>query len=107
MLSSIRSAGGREDGTAEFTNHISTYKEGVGRDGSPEGFDSNGGTAEFTNDISTDKEDVGRDEWPEDFDSNGTDGSPSGAGATSDALSGTAASTPTIWQLEGAAARAP
>ena len=36
-------------GTAEFTNHISTYKEGVGRDGSPEGFDSIRGTAEFTN----------------------------------------------------------
>ena len=32
--------------------HISTYKEGVGRDGSPEGFDSIGGTAEFTNHIS-------------------------------------------------------
>ena len=40
-------------GTAEFTNHISTYKEGVGRDGSPEGFDSNGGTVEFANHIST------------------------------------------------------
>ena len=30
-------------GTAEFTNHSSTNKEGVARDGSPEGFDSNGG----------------------------------------------------------------
>ena len=29
-------------GTAEFTNHISIYKEGVGRYGSPEGFDSIG-----------------------------------------------------------------
>ena len=66
-----------------------------------------GGTAEFTNDISTDKERVGRDESPKDFDSNETDGSPSGAGAVSAALSGTAASTPTIWQLEGAAAPAP
>ena len=47
---------------------ISTNKEGVGRDGSPEGFDSIGGTAEVTNHISTYKQGVGRDGSPEGFD---------------------------------------
>ena len=58
-------------GTAEFTNHTSTYKEGVGRDGSAEGFDIIGGIAEFTNHISTNKEGVGRDGAANGLDSNG------------------------------------